>query len=367
MSIREVSTKEVAMGIEGTYNPFKKLKAGWLEILQDAKAVRIMRLSIGSTIAMALAYAIDWPLAMLTPVFTVVFLSLPFPRPSLYQGFRNMLQTLLAVAIGVVLTLYLLPIPFVFLLIFGLLLFHTYYLINRGGPFWFVLVLLISILLMPMMANIHGVLAIGVSSGFVWSGWVAVWLIFLAHFLVPDPETQIIPKTPPMHKGYVPVAANLALKSTIVAFPIAILFIAFQLTDYILVMINAAIFTLSPDLSKGKQAISNSIISTLIGGAVAYFFYWLLVAVPEYYMFMLLFFLVALVFSSLIFSARPDAKYYSSALVAMIILFNGSMGEDKDFTALFFTRVFLMSLAGVYVILALQVLERYWPFTAKNN
>ncbi len=84
-------------------------------------------------------------------------------------------------------------------------------------------------------------------------------------------------------------------------------------------------------------------------------------------MFMLLFFLVALVFSSLIFSARPDAKYYSSALVAMIILFNGSMGEDKDFTALFFTRVFLMSLAGVYVILALQVLERYWPFTAKNN
>ena len=85
--------------------------------MQDARAVRIMRLSIGSTIAMALAYAINWPLAMLTPVFTVVFLSLPFPGPNLEQGFRNMMQTLLAVAIGVLLTLYLLPIPFVFFLI----------------------------------------------------------------------------------------------------------------------------------------------------------------------------------------------------------------------------------------------------------
>ena len=334
--------------------------------MQDARAVRIMRLSIGSTIAMALAYAINWPLAMLTPVFTVVFLSLPFPGPNLEQGFRNMMQTLLAVAIGVLLTLYLLPIPFVFFLIFGLSLFHTYYLINRGGSFWFVLMLLISLLLMPMMANIHGVLAIGVSTGFVWSGWVAVWLIFLAHFLVPDPETQVIPEKPPMHKGYVPVAADRALKSTLVAFPLAILFIAFQLTDYILVMINAAIFTLSPDLSKGKQAISNSLISTLIGGAVAYAFYWLLVAVPEYHFFMLLFFLVALVFSSFIFSNRSDAKYYSSALVAMIILFNGSMGEDKDFTSLFVMRVVLMSLAGVYVILALKVLDRYWPFSAKQ-
>ncbi|MCU7835764.1 MAG: DUF2955 domain-containing protein [gamma proteobacterium symbiont of Taylorina sp.] len=361
-----MSTNELAAHIQTTKNPLKKLTTGWLDILQDATAVRVMRLSIGSTIAMALAYAFNWPLAMLTPVFTVVFLSLPLPRPSFYQGFRNMLQTLLAVAIGVFITLYLMPIPFIFSLIFGLLLFHTYYLINRGGSFWFVLILLISILLMPMLGNVHDGLAIEVSAGFVWSAWVAVWLIFLAHLLVPDPDSQKIPKAPPMHKGYVPIAAELALKSTIVAFPIAIFFIAFQLTDYILIMINAAIFTLSPDLSKGKNAISNSIISTLIGGSVAYFFYWILVAVPEYYFFISCFFLVALIFSSLIFSTRPDAKYYSSALVAMIILFNGSMGEDKDFTSLFFARVVLMALAGVYVILALKVLDRYWPAAVKK-
>lgn len=276
-----------------------------------------------------------------------------------------MMQTLMAVAIGVLFTLYLLPIPFVFSLMFGLALFHSYYMINRGGSFWFVLMLLISLLLMPMMANIPGGLAIGVSMGFVGSGWVAVWMIFLAHFLVPDPESQVIPPRPPMHKGYVPVAADLALKSTFVAFPLALFFIAFQLTDYILVMIYAAIFTLSPDLSKGKQAISISLISTVMGGFIAYIFYWILVVIPEYYFFILLFFLVVLVFASRIFSDRPDAKYYSSALVAMIILFNGSMGVDKDFTSVFATRVILMSLAGIYVILVLKVLDRYWPFSAK--
>ncbi len=367
-----MSIKAVSANIDGTQNhiklsrnPFKKFSMGWQEMMQDLRTVRILRLSIGATIAMALAYAINWPLAMLTPVFTVVFLSLPFPRPTLYLGFRNMMQTLLAVAIGVLFTLYLLPMPFVFSLMFGLALFHTYYMINRGGSFWFVLMLLISLLLMPMMANIDGSLAIGVSMGFVWSGWVAVWMIFLAHFLIPDPESQVIPQRPPMHKGYVPAAADLALKSTLVAFPLALIFVAFQLTDYILVMINAAIFTLSPDLSKGRQAISNSLISTVMGGVTAYIFYWILVAVPEYYFFMLLFFLVVLVFASRIFSDRPDAQYYSSALVAMIILFNGSMGEDKDFTSIFATRVILMSLAGVYVILALKVLDRYWPFSAK--
>ncbi|MEH6577764.1 MAG: DUF2955 domain-containing protein [Amphritea sp.] len=340
---------------------------GWQEMMQDQNTVRALRLSISATLAMALAYAINWPLAMLTPIFTVVFLSLPFPRPSLQQGFINMMQTLVAVVIGALFALYLLPIPLVFSLMLCLALFHTYYLINRGGSFWFVLMLLISLLLMPMMANIDGGLAIGISVGFVWSGWVAVWLIFVAYFIVPDPVSQAIPKRPPTQKGYMPVAAELALKSTLVTFPLALIFIVFQLTDFILVMINAAIFTLSPDLSKGKEAIRNSLVSTLIGGVTAYVFYWVLVAFPEYYFFILLFFLVVLVFSSRIFFDKINGKYYSAALVAMIILFNSSMGDDKDFTSIFAMRLMLISLAGVYVVLALKVLDRYWPFSIKNK
>jgi len=45
----------------------------------------------------------------------------------------------------------------------------------------------------------------------------------------------------------------------------------------------------------------------------------------------------------------------------MIVLFDASTGEDKNFTSLFVMRVILMSMAGVYVILALKFLNRYWP------
>ncbi|MCK5355671.1 MAG: DUF2955 domain-containing protein, partial [Methyloprofundus sp.] len=231
-------------------NPFKKLKTAWRKMMQDLKTVRILRLSLGVTIAMAVAFAINWPLAMLTPVFTVVFLSLPMPRPSFQQGFKNMMETLLGLTIGVLFALFLLPYPFVYVLMIGLALFYTYYYINRGGSFWFALMTLLSLLLMPMLATTSGGLAIGVSLGFIWSGWVAVWMIFLAHYLIPNPEFHTIPKRPPMHKGYVPVAAELALKSTLVVFPLVILFLLFNLSDFLVLMIMVAIFSLSPDLSK---------------------------------------------------------------------------------------------------------------------
>jgi hypothetical protein len=87
----------------------------------------------------------------------------------------------------------------------------------------------------------------------------------------------------------------------------------------------------------------------------------LLVAVPEYPFFVVLTFLLSLLFASVIFSERSDAKYYSSALTTVIILFNASMGEDKDFTSAFFLRVALILSAVLYLVFALKVLDRYWP------
>ena len=95
-------------------------------------------------------------------------------------------------------------------------------------------------------------------------------------------------KSPGYKPGYSAPAAAFALKSTIVALPIAIVFIANNWTSQILVMVFAAIFTLSPNLDKGKEAGMNSIKSTLIGGGVAFFVYWALVAVPEYHFLVLL-------------------------------------------------------------------------------
>jgi len=344
---------------------FLQWRAALLSNLQHA---RTLRFAVGVTVATALAYGIEWPLSFLLPVLSVVVLALPTPMPSLQKGITNMLETLLAFMIGVLFTLVILPHPLFYVVLLGLALFKIYYHLNRGGSFWLVLMTLVSILLMPMLLQLHQGLGIGVALGFIWSGWLTIFLVWFVHWLVPDPEgVSQMPAGPGFQNIYSPPAAETAIKSTIVALPIAILFIANSWAGQMVVMLFVAIFTLSPDLDKSKTAGLNSIKSTLIGGFAAFFFYWLLVVVPEYHFFVFLTFFTSLLFGAVINSGKPIARYFNSAMVALLILVNGSLGEDADFSSNFFSRIVFISMAVMYVVVALRVLSAYWPLKGKAN
>ncbi len=334
----------------------------WLQLIsQNPLQVRSLRFAIGVTFAVALAYGINWPLAFLMPVLTAVFLALPLPMPSLKIGLRNMANTIKAFALGLVFSIFFLQYPLAYLLMLGLVLFHLYYYLNRGGSFWLTLMSMIAVLLLPMLANSGEGLAIGFSMGFIASGCLTVVMVWLAYLMVPDPESTAYPQKPGVQRGYSQLAAKTALKSTLVIFPVASLFIIFNLTDYILVMIFSAIFILKPELSAGKEAGTNSLISTLLGGLCALIFYWLIVAVPEFYFFIILMLLTALFFARNIFSNQPRSKYYSSAFMALLILVNGGMAEGANISALLIDRVLLTVLATAYIIAALKILDSYWP------
>lgn len=331
-------------------------------MLTDPQQIRALRYAVGVTIATALAFGIAWPLSFLFPVLSAVFLAMPLPKLTLPQGLRSMRDSLFAFGVGYIFTMFILPFPVIYVPLLGLALFHTYYHLNRGGSFWLVLMLLVCLLLMPMLAGLHEGLAIGVVSGLVGSSWLTIVLLWLAHYIVPDPvDTPALPVSPGVQPGFSATAAEAALKSTIVALPIAILFIANNWTSQILVMVFAAIFTLSPNLDKGVEAGTNSIKSTLIGGGVAFFVYWMLVAVPEYHFLVFLMFFVSLGFGAAINSARPLAKYLPSAVVAMIILVNSSLAEGSDFSEAFILRILFISLAAIYVVVTLRVLDAFWP------
>jgi hypothetical protein len=103
------------------------------------------------------------------------------------------------------------------------------------------------------------------------------------------------------------------------------------------------------------------LISTLFGGFAAFVFYHIMVAVPEYYFLIALMLLTTLLFGRQAFSSSPTAKYAGSAFVALLVLFSSSLGEDANFTSNFIMRVVFISLAILYVVSALRVVERYWP------
>lgn len=330
--------------------------------LTNPQHIKALRYAVGVTLATALAFGIAWPLSFLFPVLTAVMLALPLPKLTLQQGLRNMRNTLFAFGVGFLVTQFILPHTVIFIPLLGLLLFHTYYHLNRGGSFWLVLMLLICLLVMPMLAGINEGLAIGVVSGLVGSSWLTIGMLWLAHYLVPDiPGGSAVAKPPGYQPGYSAPAAEAALKSTVVVLPIAIVFLANNWSSQVLVMIFAAIFSLSPNLDKGKEAGVNSIKSTLIGGSVAFFVYWALVAVPEYFFLVLLMFFLSLSFGAAINAGTAMSKYLPSAMVAVILLVNSSLAEDADFTENFVIRVLLITLSTIYVVTALRVLDVYWP------
>ena len=340
------------------------------QLALNPQQTRTLRYAVGVTIASALAFAIEWPLSFLFPVLSAVFLALPLPKPTLQQGLRNARDSLFAFAVGFIFAQFVLPFPIVYVPLLALALFYTYYHLNRGGSFWLVLMLLLCLLLMPVLAGVHELLAIGVVQGLVGSSWLTIALLWLAHYLVPDapvdPATspagsQAAKKPPGYRSGFSAPAAVAALKSTVVVMPIAIAFIANNWSSQLLVLVFAAIFTLSPDLNKGKEAGMNSIKSTLIGGAAACVVYWALVAVPEYHFLILLMFFASLSFGSAINSGSAIAKYLPSAMVAMIVLVNSSLAQGSSFSEVLLLRILFISMAAIYVVNALRLLDVFWP------
>ena len=221
----------------------------------DLRTARIVRYAIGVTAAVALAFGFDWPLFVITPLFTAVFLAMPLPAPTIRESLHTMLYPVVAFAVGLVFTLLVLRYPLVYVPALGLVLFHIYYLANRGGPFILVLMCLIAVLLLPIMGTQHPALAVVVALYFAGLAVLAVILVLLAHGLFPDPPSdRVVPVAAGFQPGYSSKAASAALKSTAVMMPLATLFIAFSLTDQILIMIYAAIFSLSPELTKGSAA-----------------------------------------------------------------------------------------------------------------
>ena len=336
----------------------------WTTNLRTARALRF---AIGVTAAAALAFGYGWPLSFLTPVFTGVFLSLPLPALTLRQSLKNCYYVLEAFVLGLVFTLFLLPFPLIYIPSLGLVLFHNFYSLNRGGSFWRVLMHTIAVLILPMLGQLHDIVSEGFALYFIFSGVLAILLYQLAHGLFPDPAGGPKPPTSGgIKSGYVPEAALAALKSTLIILPLAALFIAMEWTGQILVMVYAAIFSLSPVLSTGKAAALKSLTSTVLGGLAALVFYWLIVAVPEFHFFITLMLLTALVFALGIFSEAPYAKYLSSAFTALIILIGSSMGEGVNFMDKFVGRIMLISMAALYIVAGLSVLNAFF-FREKAN
>ena len=214
--------------------------------------LRILRYAVGSTLAMAVAMGFDWTLSFLTPVLTLSFLASPAPRPSLKMGINFVLAIAIASYVGLLVGRILLPYPLVYIPFVGLLLFRIYY--AKGGSLHPLLILwlLIALLLIPLMMMQSHALANLVALNLVVGGGATLIVVWISYALLPD-RTNEESSTAPVAKPPAPTTEErfrTAVDSTIVVFPVLILFTVFEMASALLILIMIALLSMQPGFAK---------------------------------------------------------------------------------------------------------------------
>lgn len=321
---------------------------------------QILRFALGVTVCAAIAFAYRWPMFFLAPVLTAFFLAHPVHGSAADHARQMLITNVVAFSVGLAFAYVLLPYPLVFTTLLALALFRIYHWGNTLGTPALTALLLLAVTLVPMASLHHDSRASGLllSLSYAGSAGLAIVLYLVAHVIIPDragASTEARATTPPsVHST---PAAAAALKSTLVVLPIAIVFLAMNWASELPIVIFAALFSLAPRVSASRATGLKMLGANLIGGAAALVFYWLIVAVPEYPFFIILMFLTMLTFGSAIFTDSGLAKYMTPACIAVLVLIGGSMTETSQFIDKPLIRVAFISIAVVYTVTALALLD----------
>ncbi|TKB47075.1 DUF2955 domain-containing protein [Thalassotalea mangrovi] len=330
----------------------------------SSNTIRILRLVFGAGLAIAIAFAFNWPLAFLCPVLTSKFLATATPKLPVKTLTNIFLVVVVAFSSAILVTRFLLPFPMVFMLVAFLLIYWLAYWSHSGGNELVITMLLIGFTIIPLLALLHQVIVIEVTYGFIFSCLLALVITMIAHELVPDkPGTQYKnAETAKAAERKLPrkTRLQLAALTTIIIMPVLTLFLLFDLSNAMLILVFVAILAQKPNLLVGIQGAKALLLGNTIGGVVAILIYALLVMVPQYAFLIFLFLLLFLGFGKLIFSPRPLAPIYAMAMTTVIILVSSATLGNADADEKFYMRIIQVAAACGYIIFATTLTRPYF-------
>jgi len=325
----------------------------------DVRTVRVLRYAAGTTLAVGIAMAGGWPLSYLSAVLALGFLATPDPCPSLRQGITFVSVVLVASLSGLALARWLLPYPFVFLPLVGLILFRLFYAKTGGASPLLITWMLIAVLLIPLVALLSPEAAGRVSVLIPAGAAAAILYVWITYLFFPDPAGVIAPPRVPPPAPPSGERFRIAIRTTLVVLPVFILFYTLELAGSLLILIFVAILSSQPGFAKDFKGGMALLLGNVIGGAVAVIFYDLLVVMPEFGFLLLLVFLGGLIFGSRVFSGKPSGALYAMAFSTVILILGSTTSSNAEAGGKVLTRVVQILIAVVYVVAAFGVLEHF--------
>ncbi len=333
----------------------------YLNKLSDAE-IKALRYAFGATLAMAIAMGFGWMLSYLAPLLTLSLLSSPAGRPSIKSGIVFVLIIIAANIFALIFGKIFLSYTLVFILIIGYFLFLMYY--AKGGDVSPIIILwlMISLLTIPLVILEYKGVAALVASSLTLGGSVALIVTWISYALFPD-KLNISSVNGKRKKQNIETKEERfenAVKSTIVVFPLLLLFYFFQLSGALLILMYTALLSMQPgfakDFSKGKPLI----IGNFMGGIVAMFVYEIFVIIPEYFFMLIIVFLLGLFFGRKNFSGDKSGALFGMAYSTFVLIIGSVTGTfDEEANTKVYFRVFEIMVAVIYLVTAFGLVEYF--------
>ncbi len=327
------------------------------------QTLRTLRLALGVTAAVAVAYGYSWPLSYLVPLLAVLFLAGP---AWITWGAAVKVLILLAVSllIGVFISEFLLHFPLLCIPFYMLLFFLIYYNDTPSSPPMVSLFMTLGITMIPIL-SFSGVIVSHIVAFFILLNMaIAMFFAWLFHSILPDSLAPVtladaLQKSPPKPPE-VPEKERirLALVSTIVASTAVIIFFSLNLAQYALAMLLICIMAGTPSQNASLKFVKGNAVATIIGGASVIIAYNLLVVAPTYLFLIPLVLFFSLFFSSKIYSGSPLAPAFQAGFTTFLVLLGSSTGGKDAASSDFYLRIAQILFAGLFTILALMIVEQ---------
>lgn len=339
--------------------------SGMAAVIQELDSIdaRILRYALGATLSTTLAVAFKWPVAFLTPLLTVVLLASPLPKPTLKLVFGFLINVIVAAYLVLLSSRILQPYPLVHMLVIGLALLWTYYEVGRRASPIFALWFLITLCALPLLMMRSQALSHIVGASAVFGVAVAFLVVWFSFLLVPDRIDSVKqggPVAKPTVQGPTDQQRFLsALNSTIVVFPVLILFHTYQLASDLVILVLVALLSMNPDFANDLKGSKTFVLGNIGGGIVAIIFFELIVLIPHFVFFAALVFLTGLQFASGLFSGKPAAAMYGKAFIGFLLVIIAATSAGGEADTKVYVRVLQITLAVSYLVVAFGLLRHF--------
>lgn len=327
---------------------------------------RILRFTIGMTLAVGITAIFNWPLAYVAPVFLAKFL-VDRQAPTVQTVYELIISMMVTVAIAWFTTVGLTQYPSLLMPLIAVLMVWSYYLFTDPKWNFFATIMLMACLLVPYMAIIDPGAGMYVGMGLSGAGIVAVVLFALLHIFYPD----LAPERDQHGEAQQSKSERLfeSCKALLLSFPVICYFYAFEVSGAILTMIFIALLSLQ---TAGKKSVKISmfmLLTNIIGGIIAILIYNVVTFVPVIGFYLAIIFLVSLIFSQKMYSMPDKAPIFSTIYSTLLVLVSSTMASTgKDVDTNFYLRIVQIGIACIYlVIISYFIDSRDWKFLKRAS